>query len=247
VATIRTAVLALALATAAVSAQDAPPIVRIRGIVVDSAGLPVAGAEVRAVGTPVLIITGDSGIFRIELPAGPVVFAVRRLGYEPSTFIATLRPGRTNGVTLVLQGTAQALPGVLVAEEREQTWLRTFNDRKGTQQGTFITRADIEKARARLTTDLLRRRVPSVQVVMTRGGGTRVYMRGNGARRCPPQLFVHTTPYSGEVDDFPPDVVEAIELYSGASELPPELNIGRALCGAIVIWTRDPKKASGRE
>jgi carboxypeptidase family protein/TonB-dependent receptor-like protein len=247
VATIRTGVLALALATAAVPAQEAPPIVRIRGIVVDSAGLALAGAEVRAVGTPVLVITGDSGIFRLELPAGLVVFAVRRLGYEPSTFIATLRPGRTNGVTLVLQGMAQALPGVLVAEEREQTWLRTFNDRKGTQQGTFITRTDIEKARARLTTDLLRRRVPSVQVVMTRGGGTRVYMRGNGARRCPPQLFVHTTPYSGEVDDFPPDVIEAIELYSGASELPPELNIGRALCGAIVIWTRDPKKASGRE
>jgi hypothetical protein len=246
VATIRTGLLALALTAAAMPAQETPPIVRVRGIVVDSAGVPLGGAEVRAVGTALLIVTSDSGIFRVELPAGPIVFAVRRLGYEPSTFLATLRPGRTNGVTLVLQGTAHALPGVLVAEEREQTWLRTFNDRKETQPGTFITRAEIEKARARLTTDLLRRRAPSVQVVMTRGGGTRVYMRGNSARRCPPQLFVHTTPYSGEVDDFSPDVVEAIEVYSGSSELPPELNIGRALCGAIVIWTRDPKRASGR-
>jgi hypothetical protein len=247
VATIRTALLALAFATAAVPAQETPPIVKVRGIVVDSAGVPLAGAEVRAVGTTLLIITSDSGAFRVELPAGPVVFAVRRLGYEPSTYLATLRPGRTNGVTLVLQGTAQTLPGVLVAEEREQTWLRTFNDRRETQHGTFITRAEIEKARARLTTDLLRRRAPSVQVVLTRGGGTRVYMRGNSARRCPPQLFVHTTPYSGEVDDFPPDVVEAIEVYAGSAELPPELNIGRALCGAIVIWTRDPKKAAGRD
>jgi hypothetical protein len=237
--------LALALATAAVPAQDAPPIVKVRGIVVDSGGLALSGAEVRAVGTALLIITGDSGVFRAELPAGPVVFAVRRLGYEPSTFLATLRPGKTNGVTLVLQGTAQPLPGVLVAEQREQTWLRTFNQRRETQQGTFITRAEIEKTRARLTTDLLRRRSPSVQVVMTRVG-TRVYMRGNSARRCPPQLFVHTTPYSGEVDDFSPDVIEAIEVYSGSSELPPELNIGRAMCGAIVIWTRDPKRASGR-
>jgi len=247
VATIRTALLALAFATAAVPAQETPPIVKVRGIVVDSAGVPLAGAEVRAVGTTLLIITSDSGAFRVELPAGPVVFAVRRLGYEPSTYLATLRPGRTNGVTLVLQGTAQTLPGVLVAEEREQTWLRTFNDRRETQHGTFITRAEIEKARARLTTDLLRRRAPSVQVVLTRGGGTRVYMRGNSARRCPPQLFVHTTPYSGEVDDFPPDVVEAIEVYAGSAELPPELNIGRARCGAIVIWTRDPKKAAGRD
>lgn len=245
-ATIRAGVLALALAAAPLPAQEAAPIVRVRGVVVDSAGLAVGGAEVRAVGTALLILTSDSGVFRVELPAGPVVFAVRRLGYEPSTFLATLRPGRTNGVTLVLQAMAQALPGVLVAEEREQTWLRTFNDRKDSQQGTFITRTDIEKSRARLTTDLLRRRAPSVQVVMTRGG-TRVYMRGNSARRCPPQLFVHTTPYSGEVDDFSPDVVEAIEVYAGSAELPPELNIGRAVCGAIVIWTRDPKKAAGRE
>lgn len=220
--------------------------VRVRGVVVDTAGLPLGGAEVRAVGTVIVAITSDSGIFRVELPAGPTVFAVRRLGFEPSTFLATLRPGRTNGVTLVLQGTAQALPGVLVAEEREQTWLRLFTQRSHNQQGTFITRADIEKARSRMTTDLLRRRVPSAQVVNTRVG-TRVYLRGNGARRCPPQLFVHTTPYSGEVDDFPPDVLEALEIYSGSSEVPPELNIGRAMCGVIVIWTRDPRRAAGRD
>ena len=221
--------------------------VRVRGTVVDTAGAPLDGAEVRAVGTAFLVITGDSGVFRVELPAGPIVFAVRRLGYEPATFLATLRPGRVNGVALVLHGTAQPLPGVVVAEAQQQTWLRTFNTRRETQQGTFITRHEIEKSRARLTSDILRRRVPSAQVMMTRAGGTRVFMRGGATRRCPPQLFVHTTPYSGEVDDFPPDVVEAIEVYAGSSELPPELNIGRAMCGAIVIWTRDPRRAAGRD
>ena len=243
---IRSAILATALLAFALPAQETQPIVRVRGIVVDSAGLPLGGAEVRAVGTSVVVITSDSGLFHVELPPGPIVFAVRRLGYEASTFLATLKSGRTNGVKLTLQGTAQALPGILVAEEREQAWLRTFNQRRESQQGTFITRSEIEKTRARLATDLLRRRVASVQVVPTRTG-TRVYMRGNGARRCPPQLFVHTTPYSGDVDDFPPDVIEAMEIYAGSSELPPELNIGRALCGAIVIWTRDPKKAAGRD
>jgi hypothetical protein len=241
------ALLVLALAVTAVSAQDTLPIVRVRGIVVDTAGMPLAGAEVRAVGTVMLLITSDSGVFRVELPAGPTVFAVRRLGYEPATFLATLRPGRTNGVTLVLHGTAQALPGVVVAETRDQAWLRTFNRRSETQPGTFITRDDIEKTRSRLTSDLLRRRVPSVQVMTTRSGQTRVYLRGSSIRRCPPQLFVHSQPYSGEVDDFPPDAIEALEIYAGSSELPPELNIGRAMCGAIVIWTRDPKRAAGRD
>jgi hypothetical protein len=247
VATLRTALLALALAAFALPAQETPSAVRVRGIVVDSVGLPIAGAEVRAVGTALLVITGDSGIFRFELPPGPVVFAVRRLGYVPATFLATLTPSaRIKGVTLALQGAVHSLPGVLIAEQREQAWLRVFNDRKDTQQGTFITRSDIEKSRARLTTDILRRRVPGAQVVMTRYG-TRVYMRGNSSRRCAPQLFVHATPYSGEVDDFSPDVVEAIEVYSGPSETPPELNIGRSMCGAIVIWTRDPRRAAGRE
>jgi hypothetical protein len=247
VGTVRTALLALTLAAIALPAQDAPPVVRVRGIVVDTGGLPIPGAEVRAVGTALVVLTGDSGVFRFELPPGPVVFAVRRLGYLPATFLATLTPtARVKGVTLALQGVAQSLPGVLVAEQREQAWLRVFNDRKDSQQGTFITRFEIEKSRARLTTDILRRRVASAQIVTTRGG-TRVYMRGNSSRRCAPQLFVHTTPYSGEVDDFPPDVVEAIEVYSGPSEMPPELNIGRSMCGAIVIWTRDPRRAAGRE
>jgi hypothetical protein len=246
VASLRRALLALALAAVALPAQEPSPVVRVRGIVVDSAGLPIVGAEVRAVGTTFIVITGDSGLFRFELPPGPVVFAVRRLGYLPATFLATLTPSaRIKGVTLTLQGSAQSLPGVLVSEAREQTWLRVFNDRKDTQQGTFITRSEIEKARARLTTDILRRRVPSAHVVMTRAGN-RIYMRGNSSRRCAPQLFVHTTPYSGEVDDFPPDVVEAIEVYSGPSETPPELNVGRSMCGAIVIWTRDPRRAAGK-
>ncbi|HVE70577.1 MAG TPA: carboxypeptidase regulatory-like domain-containing protein [Thermoanaerobaculia bacterium] len=244
-ATIRTVVMALAFAGSSVAAQDAPAIVRVRGMVVDSAGIPLVGAEVRPVGTELMVLTGDSGVFRVELPAGPVVFAVRRLGYQPSTFLATLRPGRTNGVLLVLTENVQGLPGVVVAEEREQSWLRVFNERSGNQPGTFITRTEIEKSRARLTTDLLRRRVPSAQVVMTRYGA-RVYMRGNSSRRCAPQLFVHSTPYSGEIDDFPPDVLEAMEVYSGSSEVPPELNIGRAMCGVIVIWTRDPKRSAGR-
>jgi hypothetical protein len=248
VATIRWAVLAFALTARAVAAQEAPPpsAVRVRGTVVDSAGAPVAGAEVRAVGTELLVLTSDSGIFRAELPAGPVVFAVRRLGYEPSTFMATLRPGKTNGVRLTLTTMAQGLPEVVVAEQRDQSWLRTFNQRAANQQGTFITRSEIERARARITSDILRRRVPSVQVVPTRTG-TRVFIRGNTAHRCAPQLFVHATPYSGDLDDFPPDAIEALEIYSGASELPPELNIGRAMCGAIVIWTRDPKRAAGRD
>jgi hypothetical protein len=32
-------------------------------------------------------------------------------------------------------------------------------------------------------------------------------------------------------------------VYVGISEIPPELdNNGKGICGAIVVWTRDPRK-----
>jgi len=76
--------------------------------------------------------------------------------------------------------------------------------------------------------------------------------RGAGARACVPQLYVHDTPYSGTLDDFGVDDIEAMEIYVGISEVPPELNRtmrivdtrGRSSigspCAVIVVWTRKP-------
>ena len=112
-------------------------------------------------------------------------------------------------------------------------------------RGTFITRRDFERDNLRIATDILRR-VPGVQIVPTRSGSTSVQMmRGFGVRRCIPQLYVHETPYSGNVDDFTPDDIEALEVYVGISEIPPDLiTVGRPICAAIVIWTREPPPRS---
>ena len=67
--------------------------------------------------------------------------------------------------------------------------------------------------------------------------------RGDGARACVPQMFVHNMPYSGTLDDFIAEDIEAVEVYVGISEIPPELDKdGKGICGAIVVWTRDPQK-----
>jgi hypothetical protein len=67
--------------------------------------------------------------------------------------------------------------------------------------------------------------------------------RGNGGRACIPTMYVHNMPYSGVLDDFSADDIEALEVYVGISEIPPELDKnGRGICGVIVVWTRDPKK-----
>jgi hypothetical protein len=128
----------------------------------------------------------------------------------------------------------------------ETHWLDQFDRRRSSNRGTFITRADIVRKGARTGTDIVRT-VPGIRLVPSRRGanGYQVVMvRGAGAGQCLPTMFYHNTPYSGTLDDFSADDVEALEVYVGVSEIPAELDKnGRGICGAIVVWTRDPRKA----
>jgi hypothetical protein len=217
------------------------------GRVTDSLGMGLAGAELTLFKSDkVHAITGDSGDFRIAgLPPGTNVFNVRRLGFEPASFTAVLKAGKTHRATLKLNVTAHELPTVAVADTAVKShWLDQFDRRRGTNPGVFFTRADIEKKSSRMGTDIVRN-VPGIRLIPVRGGsGYKVTMtRGAGARPCYPQMFYHNTPYSGDLDDFVADDIEALEVYVGISEIPPELDKGgNGMCGAIVVWTRDPKK-----
>jgi len=226
--------------------RDSVPATLI-GHVVDSAGVGLPGAEITLnKSDKVHAITGDSGEFRIaDLPSGTVVFNVRRLGFESASFTAVLKAGRTQRAKFSLTPNPQALPTVAVSDTANKThWLDDFARRRGSNRGTFITRAEIERKGSRMGTDIVRS-VPGVRLVPKRGGvGYQVLMtRGDGPRACVPQMFVHNMAYSGTLDDFIAEDIEAVEVYVGTSEVPAELDkAGRGVCGAIVVWTRDPKK-----
>jgi hypothetical protein len=228
--------------------RDSLPSVLI-GRVLDNTGTGVPGAEITtAKSERVHAVSGDSGDFRIAgLPPGTIVFNVRRIGFEPATFTAVLKPGRTHRANFALSASAQVLPKVSIADTAVPThWLDVFNSHKSGARGTFITRDQIVKYSPRTGADILRH-VPGVRIDMAGRTGLQnriVMTRGNGARPCIPNMFVHGVPYSGTMDDFNPDDVEAVEVYVGISELPPELDKnGKGICGAIVVWTRDPRKA----
>ncbi len=242
------ALCSVAIAQRAVAQQQTADTLRpskVVGTVVDSTGVPLVGAEIGVLEHGELrVISNDSGKFELAgIPAGVVVFTARRLGYEAATFTATLKPGRTHRVTFSLTAVPQAVEGVTVSEaENPGHWLDIFERRKSAQRGTFITRQQIENAGTRMPSDILRS-VPGIQILPSRFGGqqTVTMTRGMGARRCVPQIYVHTTPYSGSVDDFTADDIEAIEVYVGISEIPPELNRNsKQMCAAVVIWTRAP-------
>lgn len=226
--------------------RDSTPAVLI-GRVTDSAGFGLVGAEITLFRSErIRAITGDSGQFRLAgLSPGTSVFNVRRIGFEPASFTAVLRPGRTHRATMVLTASAAPLPAVAVSDTATVShWLDAFDRRKGNARGTFITRADIVRKGARIGSDIVRS-VPGVRVTPLRGGGGNqvIMTRGSGARACVPTMYVQGLPYSGVLDDFNADDIEALEVYVGVSEIPPEFDKnGKGICGVIVVWTRDPRK-----
>lgn len=217
------------------------------GLVRDSSGQAVPGVEVRVRGNDALYAkTNDSGGFRIQsIPVGPTTVVVRRLGFAPATVDMILRAGRTDSLVLSLTTVAASLPGVLVEDEYEaksHRMLAGFWDRRSRGFGNFITRDEIEKRDPHDFVDLARM-VPSVSVMTRNGRKVLRFHRGIGARDCPPQYFVDGMRIeNGSPDEFSPQDVEAVELYSGPATIPPQFTarFNSYTCGAVVIWTRLP-------
>jgi len=235
------ALLGAATTSRAFAQTPAAPTAKLVGTITDTSGVPLSRAEIWLIaGSTLRTISNDSGKFELPgLPVGSITLGVRRLGYESATFTAVLKAGKTHRATFPLSPSAHSLAEVKV-QDTVSSWLSAFEEHRSMHRGTFITRRDFERDNLRIATDILRR-VPGVQVVPTRSGTAVQMMRGFGVRRCTPQLYVHDTPYSGNFDDFTPDDIEALEVYVGISEIPPDLiTMGRPICAAIVIWTREP-------
>ena len=232
-------------AFAAAGAQLLPA--TLVGVVRDSSGIPIPGVEVRFKGADfVSVRTNDSGGFRmVNLPTGPASVTLRRMGFAPASAEVRLRSGRTDSLVFSLNALAATLAGVLVEDEyeaRSHRLLAGFWDRRARGFGYFLTRDEIEKRDAREFADLVRM-MPSVSVGTRNGRRTIRFNRGVSGRDCPPQYVVDGMKIeNGSPDEFTPQDIEAIELYSGPATIPPQFapRFNSFTCGAVVIWTRLP-------
>lgn len=198
---------------------------------------PLAGARVSIEGLGIQALTDRNGFARIlDMPAGSRAVEVQYLGYESVSEVLSFDPGKRTTVQYRLQVRPVELAEVRVRVRSDILRTRGFYDRQRGGQGTFLTRDDIDRNRPRYMSDILRR-ISGIQV----GAGSprpTAEIRSPG-RSCPIQYFLDgaLTAYFN-IDEVLPHDVEGLEIYRGASTVPPAYNKGTSVCGVILIWTR---------
>lgn len=212
----------------------------LSGIVRDSVGTPIAGAEVRIAGSGYTARTDERGEFRLPgLAAGQHAIHVRRLGFRPETTTVAIGTEVPASLALRLRPLAAQLPAVVVRRGRKRHTGRLagfFERLESGTSGQFLTRDVIDLGNTRSLTNLLQR-IPGVEVM--RGG--RVRLRG---RRCPPLVWLDGTEMpAGEVnmDTFAPQSLEGVEVYLSSIGTPARYQGTRenGTCGTIILWSRD--------
>jgi hypothetical protein len=230
------------LAATPASAQEADS-VWVAGIVVDSAGVGIAEAQVFIEPDSRMVLTDSSGAFVVRAPVGPSLLIVRRLGYEPFVSEIELTPGRDRRVRVGMRAMPYQLEAMETRSRRSymppgaHPSLDDFYRRRAEGKGRSFTREEIERlgsVRAALAT------VPGVRP--TADGNNR--LSGVALTRCSGDVGGRPSVIAWFLDgnrvsnapELHDNDIEAVEIYRGSSQLPAEA-VGNA-CAAVYVWTR---------
>ena len=211
--------------------------------ITDTAGRPVAGADVQVVGTSVRGSTDDAGrVALLAVPTGKAVLRLRRMGFAEMTIPISVTPDMGPGTQYRMTPVAADLKEVVVraSELKPERYAKTrkfdnFYRRRAQNSGTFITREMIDSRNAQRSEDLLRLAT-----------GVRIRYRGTTPfiqfMRCP-SVAVYIDgirSHDAHRDYFAlsPLQIEALEIYHGMAQVPPEFSPKPNDCAAIVVWTR---------
>ena len=215
-----------------------------RGIVTDTADLPLAGASVELSNRWKAYKTDDAGRFSLPaVPRGEYRVAVRRVGFRPQYFFVEAKSPGEVSLHVRLAPVTTELATVVVNGERRSVHpkLVGFYARKDGNQwagaGSLFDRKDIEKWNPVTVSDLVRQ-ANGVTVGRGPDGQMTVFAR----RGCPLTVFMdgQATPNMA-IDQLPIHWVEGIEVYPSLVSAPAELRAttGTMCGGALAIWTRN--------
>lgn len=154
--------------------------------------------------------------------------------------------------------TPQMLPEVLTTATRSS--VPGFDARRIRNRANSFDRASIDSLAPRVTSDLLRR-IPSVRLVASGGGFVPRTRRAGVAGDCPMSIYLDGVQIDDErgeppappmgqsarsarasppsvVDGIAIDLLDAVEVFIGASEIPAQFNQRGGSCGVVALWTR---------
>ena len=243
-ASLRTLLLWLGLASPAMAQAR---LGRIKGVILETQRrTPIEGARISLVGTPKAITTDARGEFLFdELEPGRYIIQAAAIGYAILNSPLILKERETLEIEFEAEAEAVRLPELSVEEKANNgpmDWLR----RKTEGRGRYITKEDIEARRAATVPDALRT-LAGVRIECRTSIVCQVRM-ARSPRNCGPGYFMDGIPTDpAAVYLTPVNEIEGIEVYSGPSETPPELEGVASRCGVIVLWTRTPPPRRPKE
>jgi hypothetical protein len=207
--------------------------------------------------------------------AGMRMLSVRRIGYSPFSRLIAVAEGENAIPPVVLGRVITRLDTVITEEQmlwREDPLLRDMADNMKLGLGHFVLRPQLEKLTAMHVSVVFEQQL-GLRVV-TDGRGHAWIARNRGVTSfnpecviledktgstsppgaeclCYPKVFLDNQPLSirsnsvPEVNQFLPENLEAIEMYTGAAQTPARYATLNSQCGVIVFhsrkYTRKPR------
>ena len=219
------AVAAVVLAHAPARAQGGGGDATVDVQVTDAeSGEPLAGATLHLDGVPRAVSDSTGRIVIHGLWPGRHLLEVFMLGRRAVTPEIEVAGGEVLSLEVVLEPEPVAVPGVAATSVRGGTADARAVRRGG---GRYLTRAEIANSRASRLSELL------IRIGALQPNG-RLRMA-----RCAPKLVADGVMISGaDIDIFPIQDLEAVEVYS-IGAVPPEFGGSVAgNCGIVAVWTR---------
>ena len=221
-------------------------VARIEGVVTDTLGYPVAGAEVSILGTSFETTADSLGQFVLDgVPPGPQIARARKIGYRVQYFMMRLRAGQSWDGRIAIAREPHTLGDIVVtgrwgkpARYANTAKYDDFYRRRASKSGRFMTREQIDQLAAGHISELLRN-IPGVRVAFgTPGVSEEVSFLSCTADNV--AVWIDGQRITGLVGDVLPLIaasdVEAMEVYPRQSVVPAEFRDDA--CAAIVLWTR---------
>ncbi len=218
---------------------DAPG--RVIGQVTDEEGgeglsdVAITVSGTRRIGT----LSDARGRFQLTVNPGLVQLEFTHLGFAPRSTSLIVQPGRTVEVDATMSTEAIELEPIEVTVRSGYLERNGFYRRARGVRGRQFTRDELDELDPTYVSDLFWR-IPGATVRYGADGARVINRRGASFTRgpCEMTVFMDGMPMGGwDLDQIPPDWLEAVEVYSGANT-PIRYSSGFNPCGVVLLWTR---------